>query len=95
MCFDGQKLLPLQGGADTSTVRVDVAPNPSHLEAIGPVVLGMVRAEQARHGTSSRKAAVGVLVHGDAAFAGLGLVAETLQLANVPGETHPSRGAKS
>lgn len=71
-------------------LRVSIAPNPSHLESIGPVVLGMVRAEQARlrdHPARSRVA--GLLIHGDAAFPGLGIVAETLQLANVPGALRP------
>lgn len=75
----------MQAGKGANTVRVSVAPNPSHLEAINPVVQGMVRAEQARLHDHSRRQALGLLVHGDAAFAGLGLAAETLQLANVPG----------
>ena len=70
--------------ARTRSLHVSVAPNPSHLEAVGPVVLGMVRAQQASFpgGTS---AVAPLLVHGDAAFAGLGVVFETLQMADVPG----------
>ena len=71
-------------------LRVSIAPNPSHLESIGPVVLGMVRAEQARLRDHPARARVaGLLIHGDAAFPGLGIVAETLQLANVPGALRP------
>ena len=70
-------------------LRVSIAPNPSHLESIGPVVLGMVRAEQARlRDYPARSRVAGLLIHGDAAFPGLGIVAETLQLANVPGAPH-------
>ena len=74
-----------QEGGGTSPVRVSIAPNPSHLEFIGPVVLGMVRAEQTRLQDTSREKVMGLLIHGDAAFAGLGVVAECLQLADTPG----------
>ena len=63
-------------------LHVSVAPNPSHLEAVGPVVLGMVRAQQAALGATS---VAPLLIHGDAAFAGLGVAAETLAMARVPG----------
>lgn len=66
-------------------MRVSIAPNPSHLEFIGPVVLGMVRAEQTRLQDATRSKVMGLLIHGDAAFAGLGVVAECLQLADTPG----------
>ena len=66
-------------------MRVSIAPNPSHLEFIGPVVLGMVRAEQTRLQDTAREKVMGLLIHGDAAFAGLGVVAECLQLADTPG----------
>ena len=66
-------------------MRVSIAPNPSHLEYVGPVVLGMVRAEQTRLQDHTRSRVMGLLIHGDAAFAGLGVVAETLSLADVPG----------
>lgn len=71
-------------------MRVSIAPNPSHLEFIGPVVLGMVRAEQTRLQDTAREKVMGLLIHGDAAFAGLGVVAECLQLADTPGLPHPS-----
>lgn len=78
-----------QEGGGTSPVRLSIAPNPSHLEFIGPVVLGMVRAEQTRLQDTAREKVMGLLIHGDAAFAGLGVVAETLQLADTPGSKHP------
>ena len=73
-------------GEEGSAVRISIAPNPSHLEYVGPVVLGMVRAEQTRLQDHSRRRVMGLLIHGDAAFAGLGIVAECFQLADVPGE---------
>jgi 2-oxoglutarate dehydrogenase E1 component len=66
-------------------MHVSLAFNPSHLEAVDPVVIGRVRAKQIRHGDFEHRRVVGVLVHGDAAFAGQGLVPETLQLSNLPG----------
>ncbi len=72
-------------------VRVSVSPNPSHLEAVDPVVEGRTRAEQTdRHATGAPRdtsRAVAVLVHGDAALAGQGVVAETLNLARLAGYT--------
>ncbi|KAK9810028.1 hypothetical protein WJX72_003602 [[Myrmecia] bisecta] len=73
------------GGA--AEIRLSIAPNPSHLEAVDPVVLGMVRAEQTRLADTQRSRVMGLLIHGDAAFAGLGIVTECLQLSNVPGFT--------
>jgi 2-oxoglutarate dehydrogenase E1 component len=68
--------------------HVSLAFNPSHLEAVDPVVLGMTRAKQRRRlDTKLRKKVLPVLIHGDAAFAGQGVVAETLQLANLQGYT--------
>ncbi|MFA6470254.1 MAG: multifunctional oxoglutarate decarboxylase/oxoglutarate dehydrogenase thiamine pyrophosphate-binding subunit/dihydrolipoyllysine-residue succinyltransferase subunit [Bacteroidota bacterium] len=66
-------------------IVVEVAPNPSHLEAVNPVVEGMVRAMQDRIGDTSRAKAIPILVHGDAAFAGQGIVAETLNLSQLKG----------
>lgn len=69
-------------------LQVELAFNPSHLEAVNPVVLGMVRAAQRRRkDTEKRKKVVPILIHGDAAFAGQGIVAETFQLAHVKGYT--------
>ena len=62
--------------------------NPSHLEAIGPVISGVTRAIQRKNkDTEKRKSTVPVLIHGDASFCGQGVVSETLQLANLKGYT--------
>jgi len=68
-------------------VIVSVAPNPSHLEAVDPVVEGIVRPKQDRLGDTERKRVIPVLIHGDAAFIGQGVVAETLQLSQLAGYT--------
>ena len=66
-------------------VRLAVASNPSHLEAVNPVVEGMARARQDRAGDSARERVLPVLIHGDAAFPGQGVVAETLSLSQLKG----------
>jgi multifunctional 2-oxoglutarate metabolism enzyme len=66
---------------------VGVAPNPSHLEWVNPVVEGMVRAKQDALDDRERARVIPVLLHGDAAFAGQGVVAETLNLAGLEGYT--------
>lgn len=66
-------------------ITVSLAANPSHLEAVNPVVEGMVRAKQDRHGDLKRENYVPLLIHGDAAFAGQGVVAETLNLSQLDG----------
>ncbi len=66
-------------------VHLSLAANPSHLEAVDPVVLGKVRSKQHQRGDSGRKQVVGILMHGDAAFAGQGLVAESLELSDLRG----------
>ncbi|HEY4055398.1 MAG TPA: thiamine pyrophosphate-dependent enzyme, partial [Kofleriaceae bacterium] len=71
--------------ANGTQMHVSLAFNPSHLEAVDPVVAGRVRAKQTRHGDVEHRRVMGVMVHGDAAFAGQGLVAETLQLSSLPG----------
>ncbi|MBK7930161.1 MAG: multifunctional oxoglutarate decarboxylase/oxoglutarate dehydrogenase thiamine pyrophosphate-binding subunit/dihydrolipoyllysine-residue succinyltransferase subunit [Bryobacterales bacterium] len=68
-------------------VIVSVAPNPSHLEAVDPVVEGIVRPKQDRLGDTARKRVIPVLIHGDAAFAGQGVVTETLNLSQLTGYT--------
>ena len=65
---------------DGQRMHVSLAFNPSHLESVDPVVDGRVRAKQTRHGDVEHRRVLGVLVHGDAAFMGQGLVPETLQL---------------
>jgi len=66
-------------------VHVALAFNPSHLEVVDPVVEGSVRARQERRGDARGDRVVPVLVHGDAAFAGQGVVMETLQLSQARG----------
>ncbi len=66
-------------------IVVSVSPNPSHLEAVDPVVEGIVRPKQDRLGDTRRERVIPVLVHGDAAFAGQGVVAETLNLSQLDG----------
>ncbi len=68
-----------------SEIEVILTANPSHLEAVDPVVCGMVRAFQDREGDAERRQTVGILVHGDAAFTGQGVVAETLQMSELAG----------
>ncbi|MFO0958931.1 MAG: 2-oxoglutarate dehydrogenase E1 component [Isosphaeraceae bacterium] len=71
--------------ADGRKVHLSLTPNPSHLEAVNPVVEGRVRAKQRRFRDKDRKLGMPILIHGDAAFAGQGLVAETLNLSQLPG----------
>ncbi|MCA9527041.1 MAG: 2-oxoglutarate dehydrogenase E1 component, partial [Myxococcales bacterium] len=59
--------------------------NPSHLEFVDPVLLGRVRAKQDRRGDAERRRVVPILIHGDAAFAGQGIVMETLNLSELAG----------
>jgi 2-oxoglutarate dehydrogenase E1 component len=67
-------------------LHLSLQPNPSHLEAVDPVVVGKVRARQDMAGdTSARRSVMGILMHGDAAFAGQGLVAETLGMSQLIG----------
>ena len=66
-------------------IVVSVSPNPSHLEAVDPVVEGIVRPKQDRLGDTARERVIPVLLHGDAAFAGQGVVAETLNLSQLEG----------
>ncbi|NNJ53289.1 MAG: multifunctional oxoglutarate decarboxylase/oxoglutarate dehydrogenase thiamine pyrophosphate-binding subunit/dihydrolipoyllysine-residue succinyltransferase subunit [Ignavibacteriaceae bacterium] len=66
-------------------IKVSVAANPSHLEWVNPVVEGIVRAKQTRLGDKSHVKVLPILLHGDAAFAGQGVVAETLNLSQLSG----------
>ncbi len=70
-----------------NTVHLSMAFNPSHLETVNPVVAGIVRAKQDLMGDSTRTQVIPILMHGDAAFAGQGVVAETLMLAGLEGYT--------
>ena len=67
------------------TVGLRLAANPSHLEAVDPVVEGKTRARQRIIGDTKRQKVVPLLIHGDAAFAGQGVVAETLNFSQLPG----------
>ncbi|MEM7503132.1 MAG: 2-oxoglutarate dehydrogenase E1 component [Pseudomonadota bacterium] len=66
-------------------VHIALAFNPSHLEIVNPVVEGSVRARQQRRGDLERKEVLPVLVHGDAAFSGQGVVTETFQMSQTNG----------
>mgnify|MGYP001279888016 CR=1 FL=1 len=99
--FQGQNSQPdqVQGSGDvkyhlgTSTDRefegrkmhLSLTANPSHLEAVGPVVVGKVRAKQTHYNDKERSKVMGLLLHGDAAFAGQGIVAETFMLSQLHG----------
>ncbi len=66
-------------------VHLSLTPNPSHLEVVNSVVLGKVRAKQDRRHDIDRKQVLALLIHGDAAFAGQGTVAESLYLSGLKG----------
>ncbi|HZG09464.1 MAG TPA: 2-oxoglutarate dehydrogenase E1 component [Allosphingosinicella sp.] len=66
-------------------VHLSLVPNPSHLEAVNPVVLGKARASQTARGDVKGSQVLPVLLHGDAAFAGQGIVAEILAFSDLPG----------
>ncbi len=68
-------------------VHVSLSPNPSHLEAVNPVVVGRVRAKQAQKKDIERKTVMAIIIHGDAAFPGQGVVGETLLLSGLQGYT--------
>ncbi len=70
---------------DNIKVHLSLTANPSHLEAVNPVVVGKVRAKQDQKKDVDRKKVVGLLMHGDAAFSGQGLVPETLDLSGLKG----------
>ena len=70
---------------DGNLVHVSLTDNPSHLEAVNPVVLGQTRAKQFFHKDKERKKVIPILIHGDAAFAGQGVVAECFAMSGLPG----------
>jgi 2-oxoglutarate decarboxylase len=74
-------------GRSGKQLMLTMAANPSHLEAVDPVVEGMARAKQEQLPADRAFDVLAVLVHGDAAFAGQGVVAETLELSQLPGYT--------
>lgn len=93
--FDDIDLKSFQGSGDVKyhlgakgvykTLKIELACNPSHLEAVNPVVEGQVRACQDRDQDTKRQKTVPILIHGDAAFAMQGVVYETLQMADLDG----------
>ena len=68
-----------------NSVHVSLTDNPSHLEAVNPVVLGQTRAKQYFHQDIERNKVIPILIHGDAAFAGQGVVAECFAMSGLPG----------
>lgn len=70
---------------DNNTVHLSLTANPSHLEAVNPVVLGKVRAKQDQKHDDARTKVLSILLHGDAAFAGQGVVAECFALSGLKG----------
>jgi len=96
-CYDPQDLvgsgdvkyhigyLTEQAMEDGTKVSFYLVSNPSHLEAVDPVVEGIARARQDIRGADGQKAVLPVLLHGDAAFAGQGVVAETLNMSQLKG----------
>ena len=87
--FEGDVKYHLGASADRefdgNRVHISLTDNPSHLEAVNPVVLGQVRAKQFFHNDPERKKVIPVLMHGDAAFAGQGVVAECFAMSGLPG----------
>lgn len=99
--FQGHNLQPnqVQGSGDVKyhlgtsmdrefegrKMHLSLTANPSHLEAVDPVVMGKVRAKQTQRQDQERVKVMGLLLHGDAAFAGQGIVAETLMLSQLHG----------
>ncbi|WP_300058643.1 2-oxoglutarate dehydrogenase E1 component [uncultured Roseobacter sp.] len=70
---------------DGNTVHLSLTANPSHLEAVNPVVLGKARAKQDQNNDPDRTSCIPILLHGDAAFAGQGVVAECFALSGLRG----------
>ena len=70
---------------DGQMVHLTLNANPSHLEVVNPVVVGRVRAKQGQRGDTERRKVMGILLHGDAAFAGQGIIAETFDFSELRG----------
>ena len=70
---------------DGKSIHLSLTPNPSHLEAVNPVVNGKVRAKQRVKGDTERSTVMGILLHGDAAFAGQGVVHECFEMSELKG----------
>jgi len=80
--FSSEKLT-----SNGTRIQIELAPNPSHLEAVNPVVEGEVKARQVRIGMDGENRVVPILIHGDAAISGQGVVYETMQFCKLPGYT--------
>ncbi len=90
LVFDGDVKYHLGYSCDIKTdkkkdVKMTLAPNPSHLEAVDPVVLGIARAKLDKYYDSNPKTVCPILIHGDAALAGQGIVYEVVQMAQLKG----------
>lgn len=88
--FDGDVKYHLGWTANRETqngkqININIAPNPSHLETVGAVVQGIVRAKQDRHFKGNLQKVLPIVVHGDAAIAGQGIVYEVVQMAQLDG----------
>jgi 2-oxoglutarate dehydrogenase, E1 component len=70
---------------DGKTISLHLASNPSHLEAVNPVLMGRTRAKQERIGKRGKQQVLPIIIHGDAAFAGQGVTAEALNMATLHG----------
>jgi 2-oxoglutarate dehydrogenase E1 component len=70
---------------DGNTIHLSLTANPSHLEFVNPVVIGKARAKLVQRGDKESASVLPILLHGDAAFAGQGIVAETLMISELPG----------
>ncbi len=70
---------------DGGAIALHLASNPSHLEAVNPVVMGRSRAKQVRMGKGSLNQVLPIIIHGDAAFAGQGITAESINMASLAG----------
>jgi 2-oxoglutarate dehydrogenase E1 component len=70
---------------DGNAIHLSLTANPSHLEAVNPLVIGKVRAKQVQRGGDDRTQVLGMLLHGDAAFAGQGIIAECFGLSQLRG----------
>eukprot|EP00485_Elphidium_margaritaceum_P019177 CAMPEP_0202730768 /NCGR_PEP_ID=MMETSP1385-20130828/186803_1 /ASSEMBLY_ACC=CAM_ASM_000861 /TAXON_ID=933848 /ORGANISM="Elphidium margaritaceum" /LENGTH=1108 /DNA_ID=CAMNT_0049397047 /DNA_START=48 /DNA_END=3374 /DNA_ORIENTATION=+ len=69
---------------DELSVHLSLLPNPSHLEAVDPVVMGKTRAKQYVNGDADRSKTCAIIIHGDASFSGQGVVYETMALTDLP-----------
>ena len=88
--FDGDVKYHLGWTSNRTTdsghkVYMNIAPNPSHLEAVGPVVQGIARAKQEKYHPNNIKNVLPIIIHGDAAIAGQGVVYEVVQMERLKG----------